>query len=252
MKRAKHIGRSWSPGIRLWLPGILLLFALPALAQNTFNGMLINTNNSLPVPYALIEVRETGQQMMTDSAGLFAIQLNKNLKKVTLTIRAIGCRAALTYPLSFEPLEKVYIDVAASQLEKLVIKGLTAREVVEKAVAAIPLNFETKSHFVFAFYREYEKLNATYQNLIEADPVIMNRLSLSKNKITATEAFAIKHIRRSRYKKPIDDFTQSDLKDVLVDDPVYHLEQSSLNPKLFNRYFFNFDTTQKTGDYVVS
>ncbi len=231
---------------------ILLVLQYVASAQSIFKGVLINTADSLPVKFAFIEVKRTSYHVLTDSLGAFSFELPGDVKKVELDIRSINCRAKVNYQRTFAAIEKVYVDVAANPLEEFVLRGLSATEVVEQAVAAISRNFECKSHFGFYFYREFEKADNRYSNFIEAEAVVRDKLTVEKKQVKAAEAFAIPHIRRSKYEPIISDFMETELDEILAEDPIYHLHSSSLMTGNFGRYHFSFDTSHKADDYVIN
>ena len=82
----------------------------------------------------------------------------------------------------------------------------------------------------------------------------MFKLSRKKNEIRSKEAFAVEQSRRSKwYHYPTQATSDKDgLGDLLVEDPIYHLEESSLQPSRINAYTFSFDTTLKFADsYVI-
>ena len=60
-------------------------------------------------------------------------------------------------------------------------------------------------------------------------------------------------MRRSNYEYVIDDFKFNffDFTNLLNTNPIYILSVSSLNPNAFSYYKFNFDTLNKSDDYVI-
>jgi len=233
------------------LVGICLFVYAPAHAQNIFKGVLLNKIDSSIISYAAINVKETGQGVSTGADGVFQLTVPKGSKQITLTISAIGCKTTVTYKAPFSATQKIYLDVTANTLQEFAVKGLSAREVVEKAVASIPFNDADTSYFDYSFYRRYQKLNGRFVNLFEACPAVMFRLSNDQHKIIAKEAYAVNELRRSNYHPDIMNEREDNPADLLILNPVYHLEESSLNPEKFPNYQFSFDTTVKSHDYVI-
>jgi hypothetical protein len=236
---------------RLLLAGIAMLLSNAAIAQNIFKGVLINKTDSSAIAYAAIYLQETNNSILTNDTGGFQFTIPKNIKEITLHIYAIGIKTNLTYKTPFDKTERIYLDKTSNQLSEVAVKGLSAEEVVRMAVASIPLNYVDSSYFDYSFYRRYQKLNGRYVNLFEAYPVVMFRLSKNKHKIRSQEAFAVNELRRSAYHADIMNALEDNPVDLLMLNPVYHLDSSSLNPVKFMSYRFSFDTTNKSNDYVI-
>ena len=224
-----------------------------AIAQSVFNGVLYNAIDSSIIPGAAITVKENHLTLLTGAHAEFHFPMPPGSKYLTFNIEAIGAKVKLVYKLSFAPVEKVYVDVIPENLNDFELVALSARQVVEKAIAAIPDNYTDSSCFAYSSYRQYKKVNGVYRNLIEARPVVMFQVHKTGKGLTAKEAFAVKDFRRSNYWRYIDDYPpESDAADLMVKNPVYHLEESSLKPAKLNNYIFWFDTTIKsTGCYLI-
>jgi len=237
----------------LFIVATLLVVVLhkPVFAQNIFHGILINKTDSSRIPYAAVTVRQSGKTIVTDTSGSFQCLLNGDVRVLTLDIAAIGIKTSVSYTYPFSKTEKIYVDVVANTLQDFDIKGLSALQVVKKAVAAIPFNYADTSYFNYSFYRRYQKVNNHYVNLFEACPVIMFRLLKEKKEIKAHEDYAVLHLRRSAFHSDIMN-RKEDNPAVLLLNPVYHLYESSLRPNRFPNYYFYFDTSDKNSeDYIV-
>jgi hypothetical protein len=234
---------------------VAFLLSLPTvmLAQNKFSGILINKLYSTVIPFAAVRVAEIDKAMLTDAKGAFMFDVPSNISNITLNISAIGCKTTVTYTRPFNKAEQVYIDLLPNALTDVAIKGLSAEDVVRKAVASIPANYADSSYFSYSLYRYYEQVNGKFINLIEAEPVVMFRLSKDSKEIKANEAFAVKQVRRSRLRPIINgESNKEDLQWLMSENPVYHLSFSSLLPGKLNKYSFAFDTANKTNDYIIT
>ncbi len=216
-------------------------------AQSTFYGILINTADSLPVPYAAIKSRDNELFTITDAKGIFALTTQK--ETIHIEVTAIGNNRIIAYKRTFADTERVYVDLSPKPLNEYTIVGLSAADVVRKAVAAIPANYTDSSYFAYSAYRRYQRINDRFVNLTEAKPVVMFRLAKTKKEITASEAYAVTNFRRtSLYNNPGKDPEP----DLLAVNPVYHLAASSLAPGKLDNYYLRFDTTNKDPDkYVI-
>lgn len=231
----------------------LLLLPSKLLAQNKFTGTLINKLDSTVIPFAAVRIPEIDKAILTDVKGAFSFDVSPKIDKITLNISAIGCKTAISYTRPFNRGEQVYIDLLPNALNDVAIKGLSAEEVVRKAVASIPSNYADSSYFSYSLYRYYEQVNGKFINLIEAEPVVMFRLSKEKKEIKANEAFAVKQVRRSRLRSFINGESNArDLPLIMRENPVYHLAAGSLAPGKLNSYYFSFDTSAHFSDYVIN
>jgi hypothetical protein len=221
-------------------------------AQSLFNGILYRVSDSTALSFAAISLKEINQSTLTDANGVFHFNIPQSLKKITFNISAIGVKAEVEYQRTFDPVEKIYVDITPNSLDEFSIKGLSAMEVVEKAVASIPANYMDSSYFCYSFFRRYEKVNNVFTNLFEAQPVVMFRLKKSGKEIESTEGYAVKNARCSKIWPNITTDHADNASFLMHENPIYHLDHSALNPAKFSEYIFNFDTSAKTEDYVIN
>ncbi len=233
---------------------ILFILTVPVAGQSTFKGILLSKQDSTPVAYAVIKLVDFAIYAETKSNGEFKLRLPSNNRELHFEVFAIGLRDTVCYQRTFSGTEKIYVDKTPVSLSAATIKGLSAMETVKKAVSLIPVNYTDSSFAAFSFYRQYEKINGEFKNLIEAQSVVSFKLSLSKNKIKSDYGFVMDPMRRSNHEYVIDDLQYDDFNftELLNQNPVYNLTESSLNPNAFSFYRFNFDTTNKTDDFVIN
>jgi len=240
--------------IEIFLTSISFILTVSVFGQSTFKGILLSEQDSTPIAYAVVKLVDIGVYAETKSNGEFKFRLPSNNKELHFEIFAIGLRDTICYQRTFNGTEKIYVDKTPLSLTSVTVKGLTAKETVKKAVSLIPANYTDSSFASFSFYRQYEKINGEFKNLIEAQSVVSFKLSVSKNKIKSDYGFDIEQMRRSNYEYVIDDFKYDDFNfsDLLNQNPVYNLSESSLNPNAFSFYKFSFDTANKSDDYVIN
>ena len=208
-----------------------LIFYWPVVfAQDNFKGILINKIDSSAMPYSSISVLETGKNVLTFS------------------VSAIGYKATLRYKRTFSDPEKVYIDMLPNSLSGVTVTAQTARDVAEKAIAAIPDNYMDSDYYSFSLYRQYQDVNNVFRNLIEAQVVVEFKMSESKTKLFSKEKYAMVELRRSTLIPPPDNLFSDDLAYHMTENPVYHLASSSLDPHKFSSYTFSFDTAESHGN----
>lgn len=234
---------------------ILLALCLPSPAQVAFRGVLINTRDSAAIPFAVIKLVETDVTVLGDDKGAFSFTVPANTALLTFRVSVVGYKTTIQHKPVYKEGERVYLEVGAYDLKEAEIRGESAEEIIRKAIAAIPDNYVSTSYFDFTSYRQYQRINGLFVNLIEANPVLMVKLKKEDKKLTATEGLAIRQLRRSRYmpnKVNPCEYRDNNINYVLWQNPVYYLASSALAPDKLHKYRFHFDTTVKTDDYVIN
>jgi hypothetical protein len=221
--------------------------------QNTFNGVLISRQDSTPLSFAVIKLLNTEKITQTNANGEFHFKVPTLLNQLTFEISAIGVRDTVKINYAGKGLSKIFVKKSSLSLSEVCVKGLSAVQTVQKAVEMIPVNYTDSSFAAFSFYREYEKINDVYQNLIESNIIVLFSLSTSKSRISSDYAYRILQIRRSDINYAFQDLNYygDEIGYFMKQNPVYNIPASSLNPNAFSFYTFNFDTTNKTKDFVI-
>ncbi len=230
------------------------MLARQASGQGNFRAVLINAIDSTTVRDAAITIPEINKTVITNSNGLFEFNVPATYKQLSLRISAIGCKTTVTHVRTFDTLERVYVEILPSLLNDFTVVGLSAADVVKKAVAAIPGNYADSSYFSYSSYRQYQVINGRYRNLLEAKPVVLFNLRKTPTQITSKEAFAVTQTRRSEFAYEPGRPELNNIADLFADNPIYHLEEGSLLPGRFDEHVrFAFDTTEKVeGCYVIN
>jgi hypothetical protein len=229
------------------------LLSYKAEAQKTFRGILLNKEDSTELPFLHVELLETNESSVSDKNGFFFFYPPENTNTIHLHIAGLGLDCFVSVTLKNDT-EKIYLKHPLFALEDFVIKGLTASQVVEEAVKRIPKNYATANYAYYSFYREYQKVNDRFKNLIEAKAVVMIQPFREKKHLSAEEAFAIQDMRRSNFNWDIDDMkTRDGFPEMLQENPVYHIKHSSLTPYFLQHCYFHFDSSSNDKeDYHIS
>ena len=231
---------------------LLLSTALPA--QVTLQVQLLNAGDSAAMAFTNVHVAEADLYAATDEQGKLAIHFPKAFDVLHLEIAAIGCHTTLSYRPLYTGIEKIYVHPAAMLIREVEVQGLSAKSIVKKAIAAMPQNYADSSYADESFYRQYEKVDRKFTNLLEAQLTVMFNLSRNAHTLQAKEAFAVKKMRRNTFEFPIDDLADlhgDECSALFALNPVYHLAESSLNIKVFDEYDFSFDTLILPDAYVI-
>ncbi|MEA3443305.1 MAG: hypothetical protein U9R19_01115, partial [Bacteroidota bacterium] len=228
---------------------IFLLLQTFVLGQG-FNGILINKADGTTMPFAVIKLKETGKYKMTNKKGEFRFNIPPDITLIHLQVLFVGCHTTIQYKLTKHKTNMVYADCKPTGIDEIVVEGFAAKDIVKKAVAAIPLNYFNSSYASNSFHRQYVKINGTIKNLIEVQAVVMFNISTKKNEIKSNESIAIEQIRRSKYYHA-ENLINDDFNYIMYQNPVYHLKRSSINPRALDYYTFKFDTTASHDTYII-
>ncbi len=236
----------------LLISAIFLSIALPAQVQ--FRGRLLNVHDSTRLQFAVVRIFGTEAFTQTDTSGYFELLYNPKPEGLKLIIYAINLRDTLEIKPLKKVINQVYTDLKPIDLGGVTIKGLSAEETVLKAVKMIPQNYTDSSFAAFSFYRQYEKINGKFSNLIETEAIVLYKLKKKEGLINMSNAFRIEKLRRTNLEECTDNtrLYEGDFLYFIKQNPIYDLPASSLNPNAFSFYKFSFDTTNRTDDIVVN
>jgi hypothetical protein len=230
---------------------ITLVSSTMGLYGQVFNAVLINSVDSNVLSHASVNVDELRAQFLTDDHGRLSFKVHDSIRTLRFSIAAIGCRVNLTHIRTDKLLDTIYVEILPRELEGYTIKGLSAENVVRKAVEMIPVNNGDTAYFCASSYRQYEKINGKYANLLEATPEIMVKVRKEKSKLRPKLAYAVSN---ARWTQPVYEpgHPETNSIDVLLAENIVHnLEGSSLLPTRFSKYRFAFDTTNKDDKVYV-
>ncbi len=230
----------------------LLLFSTAVIAQQKFTGQLINSRDSAVIPFAVIKLQETDKTVIADSAGYFYFLVPGNANQLSFNVSIMGFKATIRHTRTHAATEKVYLDVAPKNLQEAEIIGRSAADIVKRAILAIPDNYADTSYFAYSSYRQYQFINGYFMNLIETNPVVMVRPKKTNGHMASSEAFALRHIRRSWFFDDPMNEHKDDLSFLCNENPVYRPMRSTMTLNRIVGCRFSYDTSQKFEDYVIN
>jgi|GEM_PF-2078112 len=232
---------------------LVLFFGGPiALAQTGFKGILINKANNEVVKFGRVYAPALHESTIIGEDGTFELAAPDTMKTLVLLVSVMGAHDSVAYVRRYKGKEKVYINIAPTELAEFQVQGLSPLQVLQKAVRAVKTNYADRSYFGWSSYREYERVNNIFRNLEEGDVVVLNRVRLnSSNELNATEGYAERKYRRVVQFEDKSAFYDDDPSELISQEPLYHLRSGALNPSRLVGYRLSFDTTQKGNDYVI-
>jgi hypothetical protein len=151
---------------------IALSCVFQAFAQQYYSGKVIGSDQ-IPIPYAHIQVGDIGLGTITNSNGDFKLYIPAHINISTINVSCIGY-----VPLNLT-LTKPHVVIILKEDIKLLAEVIVtprdhARELIEKAIANIPLNYPNHQEGHTGFFREmtYWEGNQDFAPIYIAEAVI--------------------------------------------------------------------------------
>lgn len=214
--------------------------------------VIANAADSGIIGNARVMLLPEGATFVANEEGRVSLPLTKRGCELRLAISCIGVRDTVSVSPIGSCLNWVLVRVGEQRLSDFILRSLSAEDVVSKAVSKIPDNYAKAPYFCYSSYRQYQRLDSAYTNLVEARPVVMMNVTEKNRRLGRTEAYANKIARRTYFMKEPWNAYEINASDLLSEDPVYHVENGCLEPKRFFHYAFNFDTLAGNDtNYVV-
>ncbi|WP_299525473.1 carboxypeptidase-like regulatory domain-containing protein [Winogradskyella sp.] len=139
---------------------------------------VIDSESKFPVPYATIQIENTGKGTIANVDGDFRVPAKFKAEKKKILISSIGYETVIIEleTLSLEVLNVIEIKTKIEELEEIVIKStkptkrynISPYSIVKKAINKIPDNYPTTKFSKIGYYRDYQIVNDRYYNLNEA------------------------------------------------------------------------------------
>lgn len=132
---------------------LLFLFSFQfILAQSIISGKIVDSNNE-PIPYAHIRLENTNTGTISNAIGVFKIVVNIENKDKLLIISSLGYK---TEKINLnDEYQTITLTEDITQLNEVVIVSKDyAKELIEKAINAIPNNYPTSNERHTGFFRE--------------------------------------------------------------------------------------------------
>lgn len=144
--------------------------------QEFFTGQLVDANSEEPVVFASIRIKDRALGVISNSDGSFRIPMKYKEYGDIIEISSMGYQTKEISITEFKSgeLNSIKLEPGAIDLQEAIVKGkdkskqrLTARQIVQKAIDAIPRNYPSTSFSTVGYYRDYQLKEASYINLNE-------------------------------------------------------------------------------------
>ncbi|MEP3211299.1 MAG: carboxypeptidase-like regulatory domain-containing protein [Maribacter sp.] len=156
---------------------LLLLVSSSALSQQGeyIVGKLLDAKTQEPVAFASIRIKDRALGIISNIDGSFKIPLKYKEYGDIIEISSMGyqTKEILIFDFSIFELNNVRLQPAIWQLQEAIVTGkkkreLSARQIVRKALRAIPDNYPLEPFSMVGYYRDYQLDSLQYVNLNEA------------------------------------------------------------------------------------
>ncbi|RYD51022.1 MAG: carboxypeptidase regulatory-like domain-containing protein [Sphingobacteriales bacterium] len=242
--------------MRSLILGWLLLFAsISASAQTQLLGRVLNAWNQAPIAGALVNADSLHVTVLTDSAGQFRLSVPENAESLTVRVKALGVDTTYTLFPQSSMLAELWVTPRNIELATAIISGKTARQVVQQAIRAIPKNYPDSNYVCYGFYRQYQKSETGFQNLVEAQIAAAVFPEPTRKGLQASQLFAV--LRSKRFGIKPTQIGDVEIRDGLSEqlfeeNPVYFPGNSSFAGRLFDISRFRFDSSYSgTDEYRI-
>lgn len=179
------------------------------------------------------------------------MMVSKDVETLWITVKALGVDTSFeVFPQSASLLE-LRVVPKDFDLATATIRGLTARQVVQKAIGAIPQNYPDSSYVYYGHYRQYQQSGGRFQNLVEAQVAAAILPRKKRNALTADLRFAVLASKKQGLtptKIEDVDIREGLSEQLFEENPVYFLSYSSLVGRLLDVCKFAFDSTYSGPD----
>ncbi|WP_273566185.1 carboxypeptidase-like regulatory domain-containing protein [Maribacter halichondriae] len=155
-----------------------LLFGTIVFSQQRefITGRLLDATTNEPIVFASIRIKDQALGVISNVDGSFKIPIKYKAYGDILEISSMGYQSKefLIQEMSENTLHILKLEPAVFGLSETIVTAkkkktkLSARQIVRKAIAAIPQNYPTDPFSTIGYYRDYQFNENKYVNLNEA------------------------------------------------------------------------------------
>ncbi|MGC4022996.1 MAG: serine hydrolase [Cyclobacteriaceae bacterium] len=225
---------------------LLLLISSSAYSQSKFitlKGNIINSQTGEGIAYASIRSTANYASTISNENGSFIFKVPISNKQDTISVTHLSY-----YPISFvlnksDTFLTIKLKEKINQLKEVVVKAITAEQLLQKAIANIPKNYPARPYLTTGFYRMTGRKEKQIIDISEAVFQIHNKSYTKEDK-------QFKLIR-SRLDKDITAFNGMDgisfgtsPNGILNDDIISHINDSDIfGNEVRKDYLFDIEGT---------
>lgn len=239
-------------GFNLFFLLVINISCCYAQQQFTVSGIIRASKTQTILPYTIITIKHTNQATVSNEHGVFSFSFIKSPND-TVVFSLIGYdkkeiainTLSANDSLSIELTEKAF-DLPVTQ-----IPGLSAKEMVRKAIKNLKQNFPDSNLWLQSFYRQYHKEDDSYVRLIEAIVITNEKRYHDYVNSDKSEKVVVRALRRSDVREENKAQHGDHLMDLINENPFKFPTGSVLNLKGIDYFDFHFTESKTAGETVI-
>jgi hypothetical protein len=143
----------------------------------SISGTVVDAENNKPLSFASVGIVNKANGTITNTSGLFELNLSKDFQIDTLVISMMGYRNVKI------PIGTNLIDILVKMQPQPVMlkevevtdKRITVDDIFKEIRLRVNINYPVEEYAMECFYREIKKEDETYRSLLEAALVIRDK-----------------------------------------------------------------------------
>lgn len=156
----------------MFLGFIFIACSLSAQTQR-ISGIILNASNDSPIAYASVRVCESSIGVVSNEFGEFSLYLQDLSSEATICINYLGYNGQVIKISDWgEGVRQIRLNGEGLTMDTLFVeakrKKLNARKIIRQAFANISKNYPQEPFKLRGFYRDYQKENERYLNVLES------------------------------------------------------------------------------------
>ncbi len=140
-------------------------------ATKTISGIVVSSDENLPVPFAHVYLKNSTIGTVSNSAGEFSLKLPGNQNN-EIQISSIGFKTiAIRVPENSNETITIKLQPTTITLNEVVVSASefdSGRYILQTALKFAKFNYPHKTHILEGFFREISYIDTLYNRLIEA------------------------------------------------------------------------------------
>lgn len=157
--------------IRLLVVACLLLIPHFSFGQERLiiiSGRITDAASRQPIPAVNIQLKNGSTGTVTNTQGDFTFKIPVHLSADSVLISCIGYRSVTRVFTEDRPAVNIPLERAVISLPEVAVQPRSGLDLLKKAIAAIPVNYDTADSRMTGFYREDIRLNNDTLNYNES------------------------------------------------------------------------------------
>ncbi|MFY0625288.1 MAG: carboxypeptidase-like regulatory domain-containing protein [Reichenbachiella sp.] len=166
-------------------------------------GTILDAVTREPLSFATVSVQGTSKGVVSNFLGEFEIQISIQNSFDSLLISSMGYKPfkQVIRSLIDENNLQIQLEENTIILDEVIVSDeqMTAKEIMQKVIDNIPINYPTSPYLIDGFTRAHKKECGEYVSLFEATFDLFGKGYASNKKVGYPEKIYLKETRKSKY-----------------------------------------------------